>query len=251
MKEELRQVYCDRMSKLVPIRVSRDKGIVSVCCCYEEGGRDCQHRAELGCALYERFSSRGNPIVEDIASVLGRRARVVYEAARILIAAGVSFVIGGRDVVNAYCPGTVKETVRTNFFIKSVDRDAAWRALRKRRFRIKPLDPTYCIAGMRDVSIELHYGRPPRVPEYVDENTLARAIKIRLIDIDVALQPIEELVAYKAHRYLDRDRTDLSRLLDEWGEEIDVKYLRKVARDRNLSIKKLAITERGVKLKHP
>ena len=250
MKEELHHVYCDRMSKLVPISVSRGKGIVSVCCCYEEGWRDCQHRAELGCALYERFSCKGNPIVKNLSEVLGRRARAVYEAVKILIADGIPFVIGGRDAVNAYCPAIVEKTLRTNVFIKSSVRNAAWKALRRARFGIKAVDPTCCIVVKRGASIELHYGRPPYRSEYLDDETLARSIKVRLIDIDVALQPLEELIAYKADRYADRDKVDLKRLLSEWGGKINIERLREVAKGRGLSLENLLITKYEVKLKH-
>lgn len=242
-------VYCDRMNKLVPIMVSKRNGIISLCCCHEEGGMDCQHRAELGCALYKRFSAKGNPIVEDLSDVLGQRAQVVRDASKALMADNIPFVIGGRDAVNAYCPRVVKETLRTDFFIRSIDRDAAFRVLRRDDFGIKPLDPTCTVLEKSGVSIELHYGSPPDIPEYVDEETLKRAIKIKLIDVKVALQPIEELVAYKAHRYVERDKVDLARLLDEWGEEINTLYLREVAKKRALSLENLKITELKVGLK--
>ena len=233
----------------MPVDVSKGKGVVSLCCCYEEGERDCQHRAEPGCALHERFSSKGNPVVEDLASVLGRRARVVQETAKILIAANVSFVIGGRDAVNAYCPSVVEATLRTDFFIRSKDKDVAWKVLKKAGFGVRAIDPTCCVVVKREASVELHYGRPPHEPEYLDDETLARSIKVKLIDIDVPLQPMEELVAYKADRYSDRDKVDLKRLLSEWGGKINVERLREVARKRGLSLKNLSMTGYGIGLK--
>lgn len=250
MEEEFLKIPCDRIGKVVPITISKRENIVSLCCCYEEGGRDCQHRAEPGCALYVRFSGKGNPIVQDLANVLGWRAKGVYEAIKVLISSGIPFVIGGRDAVNAYCPSVTEETLRTNIFIKSVNRDTAWRALRRANFKIKPVDPTCCIATKGKASIELHYGRPPYKPECLDEETLARAVKVRLIDIEVSLQPLEELIAYKADRYADRDKVDLKRLLNEWVYKIDIDYMCEVARKRGLSLEKLVITERGeVKMK--
>ena len=247
--DELHSVYCDRVGKSVPITVSKRDGVISLCCCYEEGERDCQHRAEPGCALYERFSGKGNPVVGDLSVVLGERADGVRDASKALIDGGIPFVIGGRDAVNAYCPGVIEETLRTDFFIRSLDRDAAWKALAGAGFKPKPLDPTCCVATKGAVGVELHYGRPPEKLEYVNERTLARAIRVKLMDMNVALQPLEELIAYKADRYTDRDSSDLARLLGEWAGKIDIGYLREVARERALSLEKLEITEQEVRLK--
>ena len=249
MEEEIYSVYCDRVGKPVPITISKRREVVSLCCWYEEDDKDCQHRAEPGCALYERFSGKGNPLVEDLSVVLGRRARGVRDASKALIDGGIQFVIGGRDAVNAYCPGVIEETLRTDFFIRSLERDAAWRALAEAGFKPRPLDPTCCAATKGGIGVELHYGKPPEKPEYVNERTLARAIKVKLIDLNVGLQPLEELIAYKADRYTERDSSDLKRLLSEWADRIDVEYLREVAKDRALSLQKLVITERRVCLK--
>jgi len=47
--EELEHiVYCERVGKPVLITVHKSGDIVSLCCHHEEGGRDCQHRAEPG-----------------------------------------------------------------------------------------------------------------------------------------------------------------------------------------------------------
>jgi DNA-binding phage protein len=249
--EELEHiVYCERVGKPVLITVHKSGEIVSLCCHHEEGGRDCQHRAELGCALYRKFSGRGNPVVEDLSKVLGRRTECVLEASKALTESGVPFVIGGRDAVNAYCPGVVEETLRTDFFIRSVDRNLAWKVLSKSGFGLEPIDPTCCVAT-KGGRIELHYGRPPEKPEYVDEETIARAVKVKLVDLYVSLQPLEELVAYKADRFTERDSSDLRRLLREWGDRMDLKYLTKMAKKRGLSLEKLLITENRVMLKEP
>jgi hypothetical protein len=87
-----------------------------------------------GAPCTEKFSGRGNPVAEDLSKVLGRRTECVLEASRALTESGVPFVIGGRDAVNAYCPGVVEETLRTDFFIRSVDRNLAWKVLSKSGF---------------------------------------------------------------------------------------------------------------------
>jgi hypothetical protein len=54
-------------------------------------------------------------VVEDLSKVLDRRTECVLEASKALTESGVPFVIGGRDAVNAYCPGVVEETLRKIF----------------------------------------------------------------------------------------------------------------------------------------
>ena len=211
--------------------------MTSIACAFLRAGRDCQHRAEVGCALYRRIDCKGNPIVADFSEVLGARASIVYEAASALLDDDIRFVIGGRDAVNVYCPESKEETWSTDIFIRSEDRDRAWRALSRRGFRMKSIDPTCCSATKSGVSVELHYGMPPDKPEYVDEETFKRAAKVKLRRLHVSIQPLEELIAYKADRYAERDKVDLRRIMASWREKIDVEYLEKVLTERRLSPK--------------
>jgi hypothetical protein len=221
----MKKIYCKKVEKIVPIS--------SATCYYEQGKLECRYRAEEGCALYSIKEDPLKTPIRDLCEVLEkRRKKTTYDA--VVALSKIPYVIGGRDAVSVYT-GKILGTARTDFFTKSLDKERVWRELKKFRFRVEPVDPTYCVASKGSGSVEVHYASSP--PEYVDEETIKRASVIEFFDRNVLIQPLEELIAYKSDRGSKKDIEDLKAIFQsEIASKIDRKYLRKVAEKRKLSL---------------
>lgn len=61
-----------------------------------------------------------------------------------------------------------------------------------------------------------------------EHEALARAELMRLRGVKVPVAQAEDLLVYKAVAWRDRDRTDIERLLELYGDQVDVKRVRAI-----------------------